>query len=234
MTRPTVTVAELLTASPQSEHDLQYQVTHEGQTVTVVTDAEVRSQLYHKYYEWRVFSIDGTLTEKYADFLLKWHAYYNDTSYNYTRLYDALIAVYDPTADYTRHEQESYKNTHEVEYGKTATNTTTDLESKTEYNSTVGDDIKTYDSISVSDARSQSKTGDDTTTINGTTETALTGTDTTTDTRYKNDNQRDVYGSNTSAQSLIAEEIKLRLTDDMADIVVDHFARRYLFLLTEE
>ena len=181
-----------------------------------------------------MFTKGDDLNAQYTWLVYCYGEYCKDMRNSFNRIYAALMQNYDPTGDYSRHETTAYKLTHEVEYGKTATNTTTDLESKTEYNSTVGDDLKTYDSVSVSDARSQSKTGDDTTTINGTTETELSGTDTTTDTRLAADNIKDIVGNNNSPQSAINDEIMLRLHSDFTDIVLKGFADKYLFLLAEE
>lgn len=233
MKRPTETIANLLTIEGETTNFDVY-VNINGTDSVVIANADVRHYLWEHYYEWSIFTKSETLQGKYYDLVYAFGEYCKDMRNSFNRIYAALTQDYDPTGDYSRHETTAYKLTHEVEYGKTATNTTTDLESKTEYNSTVGDDLKTYDSVSVSDARSQSKTGDDTTTINGTTETALTGIDTTTDTRLAADNIKDIVGNNNSPQSAINDEIMLRMHNDFTDIVLQGFADKYLFLLVEE
>ena len=233
MTRPTEMIANLLTIEGATT-DFDVYVTINGTDTVVIANADVRHHLWEHYYEWSIFTKSDTITGKYSDLVYAFGEYCKSMRNSFNRIYAALTQDYDPTGDYSRHETTAYKLTHEVEYGKTATNTTTDLESKTEYNSTVGDDIKTYDSVSVSDARSQSKTGDDTTTINGTTETELSGTDTTTDTRLAADNIKDIVGNNNSPQSAINDEIALRINHDFTDIVMGGFADKYLFLLAEE
>lgn len=233
MTRPTETIANLLTITG-SEHDFDTTVSVNGTDTVVIANADVRHYLWEHYYEWSMFARGDSLNARYTWLAYCYGEYCKDMRNSFNRIYAALTQQYDPTGDYSRHETTAYKLTHEVEYGKTATNTTTDLESKTEYNSTVGDDLKTYDIVSVSDARSQSKTGDDTTTINGTTETELSGTDTTTDTRLAADNIKDIVGNNNSPQAAINDEIMLRLHSDFTDIVLKGFADKYLFLLAEE
>lgn len=233
MTRPTETIANLLTVTAGA-NDFDTYVSISGVDTVVIASADVLHYFWEHYYEWSLFTKGDTIQAKYSWLKYCYNEYCKEMRNSFNRIYAALTQDYDPTGDYSRHETTAYKLTHEVEYGKTATNTTTDLESKTEYNSTVGDDIKTYDTVSVSDARSQSKTGDDTTTINGTTETELSGTDTTTDTRLAADNIKDIVGNNNSPQSAINDEIMLRIHNDFTDIVLQGFADKYLFLLAEE
>lgn len=233
--RPTITIAELLTATPIGLTDLDYTLSYQGQDVVAVSTTEVRRLLNLKFYEWRIFTKGNTLQEKYSQFVLDYKNFRDETVLNFNRIYEALMIEYDPTSDYSRHEQESHKNTREVEYGKTATTTATDYETKTEYNSSVADDTTTYNNTqTLRPATKVTRDGDDTTTVNGEMETALTGTDTITDTRLKADNQKDITGNNRSPQDAIQSEINLRLEQDMADIVVNEFARRFLFLLAGE
>lgn len=233
MKRPTEMIANLLTIEG-APTDFDVYVNINGTDIVVIANADVRHHLWEHYYEWSIFTKGDTLSAKYMYLVYCFGEYCKEMRNSFNRIYAALTQDYDPTGDYSRHETTAYKLTHEVEYGKTATNTTTDLESKTEYNSTVGDDIKTYDTVAVSDARSQSKTGDDTTTINGTSEIELSGTDTTTDTRLAADNIKDIVGNNNSPQSAINDEITLRIHHDFTDIVMGGFADKYLFLLARE
>lgn len=232
MSRPTATIAEILETASQP-NDLHVTATVEGQSVEILSTNDVRFYLFEHYYEWSVFTTGTTKQEKYEHFKFVFQNFISEMQASIDCIYGALIKEYDPTGDYSRHETTAYKNTHEIEYGKTATNTATDYESKTEYNSTVADDIKTYDSVQVGDAHSMSKSGDDTTTINGTMETAITGTDTITDTRLAADNVRDVVGNNNAPQQSIIDEISLRIENDITDIVMNQFAKKFLFLLPE-
>lgn len=224
------TIGDLFDYQAAGEHDFDVYVNYEGSDIIVLSSIDVVRHLEYFYNEWRMFTRSETLYGEYAYLLQCFDEYIDDMQNNLNRIYAALMHTYDPIGDYARHETISYKNEHKVEYGKTVTTTATDYESKTEYNSTVADDIKTYDNVSVADAKSTSKTGDDTTTLNGTMETATTGDDTTTDTRLANDNKRDVVGTKSSPQKLISDEIKLRIHNDFMDIVVNGFAEKYLFL----
>lgn len=233
MTRPTETIANLLTIT-SGEHDFDTYVTYGSSDTVVIASADVLHYLWEHYYEWSMFTKGDDLNAQYTWLVYCYGQYCADMRNSFDRIYAALMQDYDPTGDYSRHETTAYKLTHANMYSKSAINTTTDLESKTEYNSTVSDDLKTYDKVSVSDARSQSKTGDDTTTINGTTGTVQTGTDTTTDTRLAADNIKDIVGNNNSPQAAINDEIMLRIHNDFTDIVLKGFADKYLFLLAEE
>jgi hypothetical protein len=230
MKRQTATIAKILTVQGQA-NDFDVTVTYNGSNVTIVSDTTVRAYLNEHYYEWSAFVSGDTDTQIYTSFKNKFAEYVIEMRAMFERIYAALMQEYDPTGDYSRHETTSYKNTHEVEYGKVATNTANNYTSETEYNSTVGDDIKTYDVVNVADAQSTSKTGTDTTTISGSMETELSGTDTITDTRLANDNVRDVVGNNNSPQQSILDEINLRIHNDMTDIVMQGFSDRYLFLV---
>lgn len=230
MKRQTATIAEILTIQGQTT-DFDVTVVYNGSNVTVVSDSTVRAYLTEHYYEWSAFVSGDTDTQRYTSFKNKFSEYIIEMRAMFERIYSALMQEYDPTGDYSRHETIAYKNTHEVEYGKVATNTANNYTSETEYNSTVGDDIKTYDVVNVADAQSTSKTGTDTTTISGSMETAMSGTDTTIDTRLADDNVRDVVGNNNSPQQSILDEINLRIHNDMTDIVMQGFSDRYLFLI---
>lgn len=226
-------MSDLLDYSEIGEHDFDITATYNGNTVTVVESDDTVFFLENHYNEWRMLTKGDTLAEEYNYLKLCFTEYMTEMQNSINRIYAALMSDYDPTADYIRHEQQSYKNTHSNMYSKAAVNETIDLESKTEYNSTVGDDIKTYDSVAVQDARSQSKSGDDTTTLNGKQATTSSGTDTTTDIRLKSDNERDVTGNNTSPQEMIQREINLRMQHDISDIIIGGFADKYLFLCAE-
>lgn len=153
---------------------------------------------------------------------------------SFNNIYKALTAQYDPAANYTRDEQQSHKNERTTNYAKTATNTTTDMTSVTEYDSTIADDTTTYNQTAqLRPATSQSKTGTDTTTLNGTNTTAQAGSDIVTDIGLLDDNVRKVTGLQRAAASEnIKSEIDMRVHNSFFDIVMTGFVERYLFLLT--
>lgn len=226
-------MSDLVDYSEIGVHDFDITATYGSQTVTVVESDDVLFYLENHYNEWRMLTKGSSLADEYNYLKLCFTEYLTEMQHSIDRIYAALMSDYDPTADYIRHEQQSYKNTHSNVFSRAAINSTIDLESKTEYNSTVADDIKTYDSVNVADAHSQSKSGDDTTTLNGTQSATSSGTDTATDIRLKSDNERDVTGNNTSPQEMIQREIALRMKYDISDIIIGGFADKYLFLCAE-
>lgn len=224
------TIGDLFDYQTIGDHDFDVYVNYNGADTVVLATSDVVHHLDYTYNEWRMFTRGTTLAGEYTYLVYCFGEYCKDMRNSLNRIYAALVKDYDPTGDYSRHETTAYKNEHTIDYGKTATNTANDYQSQTVYNSTVADDIKTYDSVTVQDAQSTSKSGDDTTTISGSMETALTGTDTITDERLPADNIRDVVGNNNSPQKAINDEISLRIKNDLMDIVVNGFADKYLFL----
>lgn len=226
-------IADLMDYSEIGEHDFDITVEYEGSNVVVVESDDVLFFLENHYNEWKMLTKGITISQQYEYLKTCFQHYLSEMQNSMNRIYAALMTEYDPTSDYIRHEQQSYKNTHSNAYSKSALNSTIDLQTVTEYNSTVADDIKTYDSINVADARATNKTGDDTVTMNGKQSTQSSGTDSTIDVRLKTDNQRDVIGNNSSPQDMIQKEIELRLQHDFSDIIINGFADRYLFLCAE-
>lgn len=235
MKRPTQIIGKLLTQT-QGLNDFDvYVQDSEGEPIVILSNALVRHILERDYYEWSMFSIKGSLSEQYSYLLLAFHRYCEEMASSFQKLYEALSASYDPIADYRRKETTDYKLSHETEYGKTSTNTAEDYESRTDYNSDVGDEVSTDGTpASLRDHTRTTKGGYDTTTLNGKMTTELSGTDTVTDTRKAADNVKLIEGNNRSPQEAIRDEIELRMGDDFGDIIIKGFASRYLFLLPTE
>ena len=226
-------IADLMDYSEIGEHDFDITVEYEGSNVVVVESDDVLFFLENHYNEWKMLTKGITISQQYEYLKTCFQHYLSEMQNSMNRIYAALVTEYDPTSDYIRHEQQSYKHTHSNAFSKSALNSTIDLQTVTEYNSTVADDIKIYDNVNVSDARATNKTGDDTVTMNGKQSAQSSGTDSTIDVRLKNDNQRDVTGNNSSPQDMIQKEIELRLQHDFSDIIINGFADRYLFLCAE-
>lgn len=231
--RPIAQMKDMLSI-PDTGNDFDVYVTIGGQDITVIPSSEIRHTFEYSFYEWCMFTRGDTDSEHYAYLILCFSDYCKEMQMSFNNIYKALTAQYDPAANYSRDEQQSHKNERTTEYGKTATNTTTDLTSETEYNSTIADDTTTYNQTAqLRPATSQSKTGTDTTTLNGTNTTELTGSDTITDVGLLADNVRKVTGLQRAAASEnIRNEIDMRIHNNFFDIVMTGFVERYLFLLT--
>lgn len=235
MKRPTQTIGKLLTQM-NSDNDFDtYVMGSGGESTVILSNYLVRHLMERDYYEWSMFTIEGTLKQQYDYMLLCYHRYCEEMGASFQKIYEAFYAQYDPIADYRRKETTDYKLTHETEYGRTSTNTAEDYESKTDYNSNVGDEVSTDGTpASLRDHTRTTKGGYDTTTLNGTLTTELSGTDTVTDTREADDNVKLIEGNNRSPQEAIRDEIELRMSDDLGDIIIKGFASRYFFLLPTE
>ena len=164
MKRPTETIANLLTATA-GENDFDTYVSIAGVDTVVIASADVLHYFWEHYYEWSMFTKGDTIQAKYSWLKYCYNEYCKEMQLHLNRIYEVLTKNYDPSTDYMRHEEQSYKNTHELEYGRTATNTATNYETETEYNSTITDDTTTYDSSTYRPATQRTRGGSDTTTI---------------------------------------------------------------------
>lgn len=229
--RQTTQISQILDVVP-GEHDFDVTVTYEGDTVTVISGGDFLQYLALLYYEWSFFSKGGDDTTKYTYLRMAFDMYMAEMSDSYDRIYAALMQAYDPTANYSRDEQQSHKNTRTLQHGKTATTTYTNYQSEVSYASNVSADVTTFDDTTLRNKDKTSKGGKDTTTVSGSVAVANTGTDTTTDTGLLADNVRKVTGlQRSSAAANLTEELQFRLHNDFLDIVLQGFADRYLFLL---
>ena len=228
--RPTETIANLLTIEGATT-DFDVYVNIDGTDTVVIANADVRHHLWEHYYEWSIFTKGGSLALQYDWLRYEFNEYCKEMQDNFNRIYAALTQEYDPTGDYSRHETIGYKNTRDIDYGKTVTTEADDYTTEVSYDSNVKNQTTTFDSTNLRDAAKAIKDGADTTTVNGKISNTSSGKDTITDTRLPNDNVRDIVGNNNSPQQAITDEINLRLKNDFTDIVVKGFADKYLFLL---
>ena len=228
--RPTETIANLLTIEGATT-DFDVYVNIDGTDTVVIANADVRHHLWEHYYEWSIFTKGGSLELQYDWLRYEFNEYCKEMHNSFNRIYAALTQEYDPTGDYSRHETIGYKNTRDIDYGKTVTAEADDYTTKVSYDSNVKNQTTTFDSTNLRDAAKAIKDGADTTTVNGKISNTSSGKDTITDTRLPNDNVRDIVGNNNSPQQAITDEINLRLKNDFTDIVVKGFADKYLFLL---
>lgn len=229
--RQTATIHDVISVVP-AEHDFDVNVTYEGSTVTVIEGGTFLQYLAIMFDEWSFFCYGNDAAAWYSYLLNQYNMYMAEMSDSYDRIYAALMQAYDPTANYSRDEQQSHKNTRTLQHGKTATTTYTNYQSEVSYASNVTADVTTFDDTTLTPKDKTSKGGKDTTTVSGSVAVANTGTDTTTDTGLLADNVRKVTGlQRSSAAANLTEEINMRLHNDFLDIVLQGFADRYLFLL---
>lgn len=226
----TQTIEKLLTAT-HGNTDFDVHVTVNGSSILAISNSVFRQNLELIYNSWSTFVKGDTIQEQYSYLISTFALFTQENSHSFNRIYSSLYEQYNPVNDYKKTETTAFKNERTVDNGKTSTTTATNYESKTTYNSTVEDDTTTFDSTTLRPATKTTRGGDDTNTLNGELETVLSGTDTITDERLAADNIKTIEGYNQSPQEAIENEIRLRIYNDFTDIVVNEFARRYLFLL---
>lgn len=242
--RKTAQIAWLSDATV-GDHDFDVNVTVEGQSVTVIPSLAFFDFLQEHYYEWSYFSNSTDLTGWYNDLKDKFTQYSLEFMDVLTSIYEALQAKYDPSSNFSRHEQASHKNERTIGYGKSVTTDYGDdgLETTINYGHVVTDKTTTFDNTATlrpatetiySDYNGISGTdpGGDIHTVKGTVTNESSGEDTITDVGLKADNQRDIEGlQRATAAENIQKEIDMRLKNDFFDIAVEEFVKRYLFLL---
>lgn len=225
------TIGDILDYDNVGLNDFDVYVTYNGEAVVVIGTADIIHELDYQYNDWRMYTRGTTLQGEYTYLQYCFNEYKKSMQNNLDRIYAALRQSYDPTGDYSRHETIGYKNTRDIDYGKTVTTEADDYTTEVAYDSNVKNQTTTFDSTNLRDATKAIKDGADTTTVNGKISNTSSGKDTITDTRLPKDNVRDVVGNNNSPQQSIIDEINLRLKNDFTDIVVKGFADKYLFLL---
>lgn len=201
--------------------------------------------------EWFVIEIG----QRYGDFSFIYNSPADDTDYGYfkrvfTNFVDAnvynwyryalaTVEQYGVLNEFERTEEEAYKNTREVENGKTLTTEyggEHPYSVETTHKRATTNQVTTFDNSSFRnlshtyDAPESGETSSDSTEYGGSILNTAGGTDTITDTRLKADNNKEISGRNTSPQELLMKELELRRMKEIDDIILEEFAKRYLFL----
>lgn len=236
--RQTTQISQIRDVIP-GEHDFDVTVTYNNETVTVATGNDFLQYLTLNYWEWSFFSMGDTPAAWYNYLLTTYNLYMAEMSDSYDRIYAALMEVYDPTANYSRHSKESHKNQRTIGYGKSVETDygTNGLTTTTKYGHSVTNKTTTFDNTANLRDANQTIYGaatdaGDSNTIKGKVSNTASGTDTITDTGLQNDNQRDETGlwRNTASEN-IETEIGMRIRENFLDIVIEGFVKKYLFLL---
>lgn len=192
-------------------------------TVTVGTDIQVRHFMIALFRNQAYFEETEDPDALVNSFAACWYDYISREQDNIDRMYNAMIAEYDPISNYERHEESSTTRsgnwTDALTHGLTTTDTKGQYETNTQtssYDSTLKDTLK------VSQGHSAGKND----------EIKHTGTDTRTITH---NNDKDKYESYihgnigvTTSQQMLLSEIQLRQFDLFEDIV-KRFVRVYCF-----
>ena len=236
----------MLTLKTKQVYEILQEWTVENWVLTdgIVTAADIKGYMEH-------YGLKNYLYPETADPLEKWALDWNfyKSNPNFDRLYSAMVAEYKPLENYSMTETGTDKrsidtsNTHtSTEDGtdtgtisNSGTNTRTDNTTET---TTRGGKIDTTDSGTTTTTNDTT----DTTTQSGTVKTDDTGTTTrklanskqvnatdTIGTKDNNDHQLTRSGNIgvTTSQQMLESEIKLRLTNNFIQYVVDGFMSNY-------
>ena len=204
-------------------------LTADAEHTTTLSGADLLRELlycygsrYYQYHE--LFDTDAA-----AAFIAHWVQYISDRQESLNRIYAGVIAQYDLLDTYNKYKTDEmdYDSSTDTEYGHVLSRTG-DVTTEDELGSAVQHDITTYESTAYRADTKDTKSGTDTHTVTHDTADTESGTDTVTrsgkDTRTINEN-----GYDKSPIDQIAAEIELRAHTDIQPMIIDGFAKKYLF-----
>ena len=187
--------------------------------------------LIHHLWDFSFFYLDDGAVQPYNGFVQVWLNFVAKNQDTLKAIYNDTLIVYDPLATYQREITTAYKNTRDLQHGKTET-TTPNTTNTTTYGSKKQSDVTTFDSAVYRDDLQAENSGTDTVSTTGSITNTNTGTDTTTDTRFANDNIVTENGRNNGRLSDdLASDITYKIKSDFTDIVMLMFKNDNLVLL---
>lgn len=203
-------------------------LTHDESTLTIA-GADILAELMDRYGERNVHYAAGLYQTAEAAVLAQWTRLITDKQSDLNKIYAAMLVDYSALDDYaeTRTEEVTHGHIEETEHGHTVTDSGTKTR-ELEYDSTMQHDVTPFDTNSfqaegkdVHSGLDTSTTTDDLThTHSGTDTLTHSGTDTT---------QTGVSGFRSAPAGRIRQEVDLRLSVDLMDMIIDLYARRFLF-----
>lgn len=191
--------------------------------------SDIAAELLDRYGQRSVHYAAALYADAAAAFFAQWSRFISSRLPEFSRIYAATAAEYSVLDDYaeTRHETLTHGHNAATEYGHTVGNSGT-RQRDMEYDSTMQHDITTFDSAAYRADTQDVHTGTDTSTTTDDLTTAHSGTDTT---RHTGKDQTDttVSGYKSGPADRIRQEVDLRSELNICDMIIDSFARRYLF-----
>lgn len=220
----------------QNQNDFNITTTIDEDTYTLMYGKILVDILLYDFFNWSFFYYTDVVTPDtaYNFFKKELTDYIEEKTPIWTKAFETLLEKYHVGYDFFRHEVTNYKNSHEITYGKKVAGSITDYETATEY-ATVHNNITTFDDATYRADTEIEKgigpTDKDKTTISGRTNTTESGTETTTDTRLGKDNDITVEGYNNNMTKAVEEELKMRINNDISDIIINDIVKRFFMLL---
>jgi hypothetical protein len=220
----------------QNQNDFNITVTIDEDTYTLMYGKILVDTLLYDYFNWSFLYYTDVVTPDtaYNFFKKELTDYIDEKTPIWTKAFEALLEKYHVGYDFFRHEITNYKNEHEISFGKAIDNSVTDYETTTEFAKTENK-VSTFDDATYRNdteiIRGDHNTDKDKTTVNGSTNTTESGTETTTDTRLGKDNDVTVEGYNNNMTKAVEEELKMRINNDISDIIIHDIVKRFFMLL---
>lgn len=193
----------------------------------VLETADFLNEIHTMHYD-KSFISHMDKTQDITQFINQWQIYKNRHMDEWTAIYNATVANVNPINDYseTRTVTPNITVENTVDYGRTVTNTN-DTTNTLQHGKTTTGQTNTYDG----NLRNSAKTTDsgiDTTTIDGTTTSAVTGQDgSTTSTTGSTTETKSGYKNN--AFDNLQKSIEFKARFNLRDMIINGFATEFLF-----
>lgn len=231
-----IQIQQIIPEMIQNQHDFDITTTIAGDSYTLLYGKILSDNLLYDFFNWSFFYYTEVVTPDTAYNFLKKELldFIEEKTPIWSKAFEALLEKYHVGYDFFRHEVTNYKNEHEISFGKEVDNSITNYETTTEFAKTENK-ITTFDDTAYRNdseiIRGDHNTDKDKTTINGSTNTTESGTETTTDTRDGKDNDVTVTGYNNSMTKAVEKELKMRINNDISDIIIKDIVNRFFMLL---
>lgn len=215
-------------------------------TVNILDPLKLIYGLNRKYADWKMYLPDWNVADLNGTFMNTWLFWKNANMDNIQRMFSALIdSDYSPIENYDRYEDSTLKADNTTKIKQNVTNTTSygdnGLVNETSFSNDRKDTTttyaSTYESINANQQTAKTETvpkGKETNTTKGT----VTNTTSMDDTQNQNrtdtnaSTNRHIHGNIgvTTAQQMINEELRLRIANNLTDIVIEMFAKEHFIL----
>lgn len=220
----------------QNHSDFDITTTIDNETYTLMYGKILTNNLIYNFFSWSFLYYTEVVTPDTPYNFLKKELldFIEEKTPIWSKAFEALLEKYHVGYDFFRHEITNYKNEHKISFGKSIDNSITDYETTTEFAKTENK-VTTFDDANYRNdteiVRGDHNTDKDKTTVNGSTNTTESGTETTTDTRLGADNDITISGYNNNLTKAVEEELKMRINNDMSDIIIHDIVKRFFMLL---
>ena len=240
------TLIQTLTTQTPNLFNIQFSTTgEEPVNVNILDPLKLIYGLNRKYADWKMYLPDWDVADLNGTFMNTWLYWKNANMDNIERMFTALIdSNYSPIENYDRYEDSTLKADNTTKIKQNVTNTTS-YGNGLINESTFSNDRKdttttyasTYESINANQQTAKTETvpkGKETNTTKGT----ITNTTSMDDTQNQNrtdtnaSTNRHIHGNIgvTTAMQMINEELRLRIANNLTDIVIEMFAKEHFIL----